>query len=102
MYVVGDWIEGNVGNLYFWWLTNIHPPPDREMAQGPAGVIDIVDLQKNLVLHHADLQQNSGVHHNEIINAGVHIETENSEVQNNMNAPHNYHNDPPNDLRIKI
>ena len=50
------------------------------MAQGPAGVIDIVDLQQNLVLHHADLQRNSGMHHNEIHNAGVHTETENSEV----------------------
>ena len=72
------------------------------MAQGPAGVIDIVDPQQNLVLHHADLQQNSGVHHNEIHNAGVHTETENSEVQDITNAPYNYHNDPPNDPRIKI
>ena len=21
MYVVGEWIEGNVGNLSFWWLS---------------------------------------------------------------------------------
>ena len=57
--------------------TNIHLPPDREMAQGHSGVIDIGDLQRNLGLHHADLQQNSGVHHNEMHNAGVHTETEN-------------------------
>ena len=72
MYVVGNWIEGNVGNISFWLLTNIHPFPDRDMAQVPVGVIDIVVLQKNLVLHHADLQRNSGVHHNEIINKWVH------------------------------
>ena len=72
------------------------------MAQGSSGVIDIVDLQQNLVLHHADLQRNSGVHHNEIHNAGVHTETENTEVQDIKNAPHNYHNDPTNYPRIKI
>ena len=72
------------------------------MAQGPSGVIGIGDLQQNLLLHHADLKRNLGVQHNEIHNSGVHIETENSEVQDNMNAPHNYHNDPPNYPRIKI
>ena len=72
------------------------------MAQGPAGVIGIGDLQQNLLLHHADPQQKSEVHHNEIHNSGVQTETDNSEVQDNTNAPHNYHNDPPNNPRIKI
>ena len=31
-----------------------------------------------------------------------HKEAENSEVQDITNTPHNYHNDPPNDPRIKI
>ena len=47
------------------------------MSQGPAGVIDIGDLQRNLGLHHDDLQHNSGVHHNEMHNAEVNTETEN-------------------------
>ena len=72
------------------------------MVQGPAGVIDIGDLPQNLVLQHANLQQNSVVHHNEINNARLHTETKNSEVQDNIHAPHNYHNDPPNDSRTKI
>ena len=57
------------------------------MAQGPVGVIDIGDLQRNVGFHYAGLQQNAGVYHNEIYNAGVHTETENLEVQESTNAP---------------
>ena len=51
------------------------------MAQEPAGVMDIDDLQLNSGVHHSDLQRNAGVHHNEMHNSGVHTEIENVGVQ---------------------
>ena len=56
----GDEIDDNNHNKD----KNIHPPPDSEMAQGPAVVIDIGNLQHNAGIHHTNLQQNAGVHHN--------------------------------------
>ena len=81
---------------------NIHPPPDREMAQGPVGVIDIGDIQRNAGVHQTHLHRNVGVQQNEMQNVGVHTETENAEVQENTNSPQNDHNDPQNDPITKI
>ena len=62
---------------------NLNLPPNREMAQGTAGVT---------------LHDNAGVHQNE--NVGVHQTTENSGVHQNANM-HSPHNDPCNDPTIK-
>ena len=51
---------------------------------------------------HSNLQRNTGLNHNEMHNTGVHIETENSGVQEKINASHNDHNNPQNDHTIKI
>ena len=32
MYVVGNWIEGNVGNLSFWWLAHFIKKKDNDNA----------------------------------------------------------------------